>query len=202
MRFHDQAIQDRILCLRSPRVEINSPGLAPKRRGRPCKQVDYTIPPNLTPKKRGRPISTPEGAAQAAAKAEAEGRPHTSQAPKKRGRPHKKFDHTFVHQNPEYVPFLCEWKDCPAELINLEILRNHIFSVHMRQHGVLRCRWANCKGSQEEKNESNEPAIGHHPSFNSEREFREHVNEAHLIPFAWHMGDGPKESSFSMSTIV
>lgn len=176
----------------TPRVEIISPGPSSMKRGRPRREVNYTIPPSLTPKKRGRPFSTPDAAARAAAKAEG----RASQAPKKRGRPFQKFEHTFIEQEAEYLPFLCEWKDCPAELINLETLRNHIFSVHMRHNKDTRCLWAQCKASHEEKDQLHKPAKGN-PSFNSEREFKEHVNKTHLIPFAWHMGDGPKESSSS-----
>lgn len=188
----------------SPRVEIPSSGL--KRRGRPRKEVDYTIPPIFTLKaRRGRPMSTPEGAAKAAAKAER--RPWVSQAPKKRGRPHKKFTHTFIHRDPEYLPFLCEWEDCPAELVNFETLRAHVFTVHVRQRGkLLHCCWAKCREAHEEEEASDAAATNRRPSFNSERTWKDHVNEAHLIPFVWHMGDGPKATwpseSFRLGNIT
>jgi len=182
-----------------PRVEIPSPGSSMKKRGRPRKDPSEIPPPSSIPKKRGRPFSTPDGAAKAAAKAE--GRivrpagPSTA-GPKKRGRPFKKFEHTFIRQDPEYVPFLCEWTNCPAELVNLETLEHHVFCIHAKKRSGLFCQWAKCKA----------PLGGPHghemvpdqTPFASKAELKEHIKQEHLIPMAWHVGDGPRESSTSM----
>jgi hypothetical protein len=119
---------------------------------------------------------------------------HTT-GPKKRGRPFKTFEHTFIHQDPEYVPFLCEWANCPAELINLETLEHHVLSVHAKKRSGLICQWAKCKAPWDETDGAHESVSGHRTPFASKAALKEHIKQDHLIPMAWHMGDGPKESS-------
>jgi hypothetical protein len=168
-----------------------------KKRGRPRKNPNDIPAPSSVPKKRGRPFSTPDGAAKAAAKGE--GRIIRTAAPKKRGRPFKSFEHTFVRQDPEYVPFLCEWTNCPAELVNLETLEHHVLSIHAKRRSGLYCQWAKCKAPLVETDEVVETVPGHRTPFASKAELKEHIKQEHLIPMAWHMGDGPKESSTGMS---
>ncbi|KAJ0125464.1 c2h2 finger domain-containing protein [Diaporthe amygdali] len=78
---------------------------------------------------------------------------------------------------PRYVPFLCEWPGCRAELQNVVRLRKHIHVVHGRMNPLL-CRWAKCKDKT--------------PVFTQEYDFQDHVDEEHLTPFVWHVGDGQR----------
>lgn len=101
---------------------------------------------------------------------------------KRRGRPPRQPSPTprevFERQAaPRYVPFLCEWPGCKAELQNLARLRKHIHVVHGRVDPLL-CRWAHCKDKR--------------TVFAQEFEFQDHVDEEHLTPFVWHVGDGQR----------
>jgi hypothetical protein len=66
--------------------------------------------------------------------------------------------------------------DCKAELHNLETLRRHVYIVH---GDSIECLWGKC-GRLEEP-----------PEFEEDEGFKEHVEEAHLVPLSWHVGDGP-----------
>ncbi|KAG9238757.1 hypothetical protein BJ875DRAFT_367288 [Amylocarpus encephaloides] len=137
-------------------------------------------------KKRGRPFANPETAIARAAKM-----PKTTQSsgiPKKKGRPIAK---PIVIPPGYYIPFICEWKDCPAELINLENLRKHVYIVHGQMSkfsGTVTCRWGKCAAKHEEG-----------VAFKEKEEWKDHIEDAHLIPFSWHMGDGPKDDSATFS---
>ncbi|KKY37346.1 putative c2h2 finger domain-containing protein [Diaporthe ampelina] len=101
---------------------------------------------------------------------------------KRRGRPPRQPSPTprevFERQAaPRYVPFLCEWTGCKAELENVARLRKHIHVVHGRMDPLL-CRWAHCRDKAR--------------VFAQEFEFQDHVDEEHLTPFVWHVGDGQR----------
>lgn len=80
---------------------------------------------------------------------------------------------------PRYVPFLCEWAGCKAELQNAETLRRHVRKVHGLVDPLV-CRWGSC-GRLEGQGVR---------SFRQEGDFYEHVDQRHLLPFVWHVGDG------------
>ncbi|TLS25480.1 hypothetical protein PpBr36_07486 [Pyricularia pennisetigena] len=112
----------------------------------------------------------------------ARGRPRTAAPkgpPKPRGRPPKKPPQTprqvLDGLERRYVPFICEWKGCKAELQNMETLRRHVRKVHGRDEV---CRWSTCVAS------------GSTEVFGTNDEFIGHVERAHLVPFQWHMGFG------------
>ncbi|KND92469.1 hypothetical protein TOPH_02684 [Tolypocladium ophioglossoides CBS 100239] len=112
---------------------------------------------------------------------------------KRRGRPPKPPSPppgAIYHSlKPQFVEFLCEWTGCKAELHNLDTLRRHVYAVHDR--GDRRaCSWGKC-GSME-------PAR----QFSDAEQFISHVEEAHLVPFAWHVGDGPRNDAESGSRAV
>ncbi|KAH6679412.1 hypothetical protein B0J14DRAFT_558730 [Halenospora varia] len=189
------------------RVEISSPSVSstnpnPKKRGRPFPIPNYA-PAQLTPKKKGRPFATAEAAAKAAVKKaakalrEANGEPE----PKRRtGRPARSFDHEYIEQEPKYVAYKCEWKDCIAELHNLETLHEHVSKVHGKRgkDGSWNCQWKEC----------GETSLGYvdesiHPMFHLKQDvclftcrenWETHIKEFHLHKIAWHQGDGPKAS--------
>ncbi|ROW17049.1 hypothetical protein VPNG_01019 [Cytospora leucostoma] len=106
-----------------------------------------------------------------------------STGPKRRGRPPRQPSPTprgvweKLVEPPQYVPFLCEWPGCKAELQNVGTLRRHIRIVHGRADPLV-CRWAGCDGRS--------------PEFTQDYEFQDHVDEIHLVPFVWHVGDGPR----------
>lgn len=94
----------------------------------------------------------------------------------------------YLNSKPEYTPFECEWRDpaaypannegkCPAELQNLETLRRHIRYVHGYENDFV-CRWGKCAREAE-------PVI-----FKTDAAWKQHIEDEHLLPYAWHMGDG------------
>lgn len=83
-------------------------------------------------------------------------------------------------------------------------------NVHGRKlvrngRGVRICKWGKCgiKVEVDGDSEASVPSLDHGDSspkprkmeFDSRKEWKEHVEKEHLIPFAWHMGDGPKATS-------
>ncbi|CAN8103972.1 unnamed protein product [Discula destructiva] len=90
---------------------------------------------------------------------------------------------------PTYVPFLCEWKGCKAELQNAETLRRHVRKLHGQKgkteaEGVV-CRWGKCGRQQ---------VLGEEKVFKGE-EFYEHMEARHLVPLVWHVGDGVRNQA-------
>lgn len=80
---------------------------------------------------------------------------------------------------PRYVPFLCEWAGCKAELQNVETLRRHVRKIHGPADPLV-CRWGGCGRGERE----------HPPAFAEVGKFHEHMDERHLLPYVWHVGDG------------
>ena len=75
---------------------------------------------------------------------------------------------------PESYPvYACEWKNCPAELHNLELLRKHVLKVHIPY--TLTCGWLGCTCSD----------------IMAAAQLLEHVKTHHIGPLAWKLGDGP-----------
>ncbi|KAF4465145.1 hypothetical protein FALBO_8005 [Fusarium albosuccineum] len=107
-------------------------------------------------------------------------RPPPNGFPKRRGRPPKQPSPppTAIYHRVDapFFAFLCEWDGCKAELHNLETLRRHVYIVH---GDSAQCLWGKC-GRREQPHE-----------FNDDEGFREHVEEDHLVPMSWHVGDGP-----------
>lgn len=171
---------------------------SPKKRGRPFRILGESSPANPeVPKKRGRPFKSAEVEARAP-------RISSSLEPgaRKRGRPAKN-NHELVFLPPPvpiFHPFLCEWEDCPAELHNLETLQNHIIKVHTKklEANKVLCLWAKCRKLLEDDAQKSNEVNTSRLRFETKQELRDHLIKAHLIPFSWHMGEGPKATSLGM----
>lgn len=90
---------------------------------------------------------------------------------------------------PKYVPFLCEWAGCKAELQNVETLRRHVRKIHGLA-GPLVCQWGSC-GRKIEEGQSL-------VAFSQDTEFHKHMDERHLQSFVWHVGEGPRNGTCIM----
>ncbi|KAK4101519.1 hypothetical protein N658DRAFT_471427 [Parathielavia hyrcaniae] len=128
---------------------------------------------------------------------------------KQRRRPGRKPAPTarqlYLKLTPHFLAFRCEWENCPAELQNLETLRKHILIVHGRPsptssasaattfpsadaspprppptpaQPTFPCRWSTCTAIH-----------ATHDSFAS------HMEQSHLLPYLWHAGDGPRNTT-------
>lgn len=82
---------------------------------------------------------------------------------------------------PTFTRFLCEWSGCRADLHNLDTLRRHVGAVHVKSQTQHHCLWAKCSAKAS-------------PPHSNAAALLKHLEEAHLVPMAWHVGDGPKNS--------
>lgn len=151
---------------------------------------------NAPPKKRGRPFKSEESALKAKIRQQ---RLSTGELqPGRRGRPRKSVPVPSKVHDPKYITFDCEWRDCKAELQNLETLRQHIVTVHAHAQpsGAMSCQWINCGKMETVKDsETNETKTVHHDHMLSDLDhFKKHVEKNHMPAYAWHLGDGPKGS--------
>ena len=108
---------------------------------------------------------------------------------------------------PTYQIFICRWKDCHAELHNLETLRKHVFKVHSRAKKTsidetwmrgtephddsLLCLWQGCGRNEAGQIFDVESLPSRSLDFENEKTWREHIEVSHLRPLAWELGDGP-----------
>jgi hypothetical protein len=178
---------------------VEVPSLSSKKRGRPFKNSEESLATDSNPKKRGRPFKSDECAAKAAAAAS----DSAYGIPKKRGRPFKVRTQLDIPvPEPVFIPFICEWEGCPAELQNLETLEAHVFNVHNKKQpsGTRLCLWGKCGMKHERADDDSPKAHNNLNEFKTKKEWKDHINERHLIPFAWHMGDGPRGTSLCMSS--
>ncbi|KAH2040192.1 hypothetical protein KXV43_006904 [Aspergillus fumigatus] len=72
-----------------------------------------------------------------------------------------------------YKVYTCGWEKCQAELHNLEMLKKHIFKIHVPY--TLTCQWKDCTFRE------NLPAV----------QLYKHVLSEHVVSIAWTLGDGP-----------
>ncbi|KAH6605045.1 stage v sporulation k [Trichoderma cornu-damae] len=104
---------------------------------------------------------------------------------KRRGRPPKAPSplpwQVYRSLETSFAAFLCEWKGCKAELHNLDTLRRHVSKVHCRKTPFA-CQWGKCA------------QIASFAVFPDAQSLRAHVEKAHLVPFSWHVGDGPQNT--------
>jgi hypothetical protein len=145
-------------------------------------------------KKRGRKAKDQEGAV----KEKAAKKP-TSKFPVP-----KDFDSEIPLPKANYNVYICEWKGCPAELHNLETLRRHVYVEHNNKLpcGGRECLWAEC-ATKSQSNIPEEKKVGgdlkQTAKFDTEAEWRKHIEDEHMVPISWQMGDGPKVSPLSKS---
>jgi hypothetical protein len=190
-----------------------------KRASMPKRSSQASASEKMTPaaakpvaKKRGRKAKDQEGAV----KEKAAKRP-TSKFPVP-----KDFDSEIPLPKANYNVYICEWKGCPAELHNLETLRRHVYVEHNKKLpcGGRECLWAECttKSQSDIPNEGKEvecaaQSLSNIPSeekkvsedlkqtakFDTEAQWKKHIEDEHMVPISWQIGDGPKVSPLSKS---
>lgn len=96
---------------------------------------------------------------------------------------------------PTYKVYDCRWKDCKAELHNLETLRKHVRKIHRAKaaFGGLPCRWKGCGKISfvQDRKTGRHNRVHQELDFGTEDLWNEHMDKRHLEPFAWDLGDGP-----------
>ncbi|TKA60095.1 hypothetical protein B0A55_12444 [Friedmanniomyces simplex] len=103
---------------------------------------------------------------------------------------------------PKYQVWKCRWRECGAELHNLDTLKKHVIKVHGVANGrrEFECLWEGCEGGSggeggahvgkgKGKAEEEEDEVASFPDL---ARWLKHVNQLHLQPIAWKLGDGPR----------
>ncbi|KAI9703783.1 MAG: hypothetical protein M1836_007553 [Candelina mexicana] len=94
-----------------------------------------------------------------------------------------------------YQVYHCRWRNCKAELHNLETLRKHLRKIHRDRepHGGLPCYWVNCGNIIDEKDRKTGQLRKRVEAldFSSEASWNAHMDQEHLEAIAWTLGDGP-----------
>ncbi|RHZ48343.1 putative C2H2 finger domain protein [Aspergillus thermomutatus] len=147
------------------------PSPQPQSRSHPPPKVELQVQPPPQPQ------SKPGPSFQIRTKAKPSPRPSTNMVGKRPpGRPpaSSKIEVTIpITSQIPYQVYACDWENCQAELHNLEMLKKHIFKVHVPY--TLTCQWKNCTFRE------NLPAV----------HLYKHVLKEHVESIAWKLGDGP-----------
>ncbi|KAJ4367465.1 hypothetical protein N0V83_007048 [Neocucurbitaria cava] len=99
-----------------------------------------------------------------------------------------------VAARPQYQLYQCKWQECKADLHNLETLKKHVFKVHRKatHHNTLECLWEKCGKDAIHLPRTNMTIGEHIPhSFDLESDWRNHIQQNHIRPLSWELGDGP-----------
>ena len=101
---------------------------------------------------------------------------------------------------PKYPIFPCGWLGCGARLHNLETLRRHVRKFHGRQgeDELWKCRWEGCERAVPSVSAEMREVWGtRRPvGFETLDKLHEHVENVHVSPIAWKLGDGPRGGLF------
>lgn len=88
--------------------------------------------------------------------------------------------------DPLYQVYKCQWGGCSAELHNLDTLKKHIVKVHGTENDANKyeCWWKGCGAATRHE--------GKVANFDTIEEWIGHVEEKHMNPIGWKLGDGPQ----------
>ncbi|CAN9154046.1 unnamed protein product [Alternaria alternata] len=96
---------------------------------------------------------------------------------------------------PRYQSYKCKWQNCQADLHNLETLQKHIYKVHRKEtvNNTLECLWDDCGKEVTNYDHMTNMSIERYQphSFDLESNWRDHIQQAHISPLSWQLGDGP-----------
>jgi hypothetical protein len=102
---------------------------------------------------------------------------------------------SVANRVPRYQSYRCKWQNCSAELHNLDTLKKHVFKVHRKEtlHNALECLWDDCGKEVTNFDPITNLRIEKHTphSFDLESNWRGHIQQHHLDPLSWELGDGP-----------
>ncbi|KAK5118225.1 hypothetical protein LTR85_008205 [Meristemomyces frigidus] len=95
---------------------------------------------------------------------------------------------------PKYQVWKCQWKDCHAELHNLETLKKHVVKLHGKptDDGDYECLWQGCEKGSEEMKGKGKGKASDLASFTEIDGWMNHIDKDHLQHVAWLQGDGPR----------
>ncbi|KAK5136628.1 hypothetical protein LTR08_002642 [Meristemomyces frigidus] len=100
-----------------------------------------------------------------------------------------------ILKEPKYQVWMCKWEGCRAELHNLETLKKHVVKLHGKpteEGGMYECLWQGCEAATELAGGKGKGRASGVAEFASMEGWVGHVDQAHLQPVAWELGDGPR----------
>ncbi|KXT03393.1 hypothetical protein AC578_3966 [Pseudocercospora eumusae] len=107
---------------------------------------------------------------------------------------------------PHYQVYHCRWRDCTAELDNLEKLKKHALKFHgvANDEGDFECLWKNCRSAGLHVDANGKARQGDEgvASFETIEHWLKHVNKAHFEEIAQTLGDGPRGGTVSDSGVA
>ncbi|KAH3457585.1 hypothetical protein KXW98_000367 [Aspergillus fumigatus] len=148
----------------------------PQPRSHPSPQVQLQAQPPSQPQPKPGPSIQIRTKTQPPPKAKSSPRSSTNMVGRRPGRPpaSSKIEVTIpITSQIPYKVYTCGWEKCQAELHNLEMLKKHIFKIHVPY--TLTCQWKDCTFRE------NLPAV----------QLYKHVLSEHVVSIAWTLGDGP-----------
>ena len=87
------------------------------------------------------------------------------------------------------------FKECTAELHNLATLRKHVHKLHLRkdaESGKFKCHWESCGRATAVRDGPRTVSRIEPIALPDEDAWRTHVEDEHIKPIAWELGDGPQ----------
>ncbi|KAL8689378.1 MAG: hypothetical protein Q9218_004940 [Villophora microphyllina] len=132
--------------------------------------------------------------------------PSIGDSKRPRGRPPKKSPRTSQQTSPVFRIYKCKWKNCQAELHNLETLKKHVHKhgdKYAEEGGPIPCLWKGCgqaptKHEDEMEEDNDEADSKHQPlEFGTHNVWAKHIDRRHIIDDAWKLGDGSNNRSDS-----
>ncbi|KAF5511774.1 hypothetical protein CGCS363_v003030 [Colletotrichum siamense] len=149
-----------------------TPQPQPKRRGRP-KGALNKFPRDAGEGPRKLRPDRPKAGQMYAGKQKRRGRPPRAASPQPRA--------IYEGLSPHFNVYICEWEGCVAELHNFSTLQKHVAVAHARNQ-PYRCHWAKCAKQQPPRD------------FPTSEDLESHIEDLHMLPVAWQVGDGPQVS--------
>jgi len=119
--------------------------------------------------------------------------PMASERPPKRRRTNVARARVPSHAPKRFLVFHCQWEECDAELVNLELLKRHLMIIHTKspQEKRFTCKWFQCG---QPPNESQTSKAGgqnsRRISFSTEEEWQAHI-DCHTEAVRQNLGWGP-----------
>lgn len=168
--------EDEVEAEAEAEVEAASSGTTPqpqpKRRGRP-KGALNKFPRDAGEGPRKLRPDRPKAGQMYAGKQKRRGRPPRAASPQPRA--------IYEGLSPHFNVYICEWEGCVAELHNFSTLQKHVAVAHAR-NPPYRCQWAKCAKQQPIRD------------FPTSEDLESHIEDLHMLPVAWQVGDGPQVS--------
>lgn len=100
---------------------------------------------------------------------------------------------------PHYEVFKCRWKECAAELDNLDKLKKHVVKLHGApdDEGSYECRWNLCDlaGQHTDSNGNVGDGGSEGATFERMNAWIQHVDKDHMASVARKQGDGPRSGT-------